>query len=135
MRTASFLRRDAIACSRPVADISDRANVIAMSSTGEHVFHLVNPGPRPPFPMVAEHLWGPDCDFDSDGDSVQPDVRDWTELTLTLRPAYDQRVDVDPVEGEMNLTLQIRSTDGSLAEKAAEFLAAYSGGMLSKAGG
>jgi hypothetical protein len=95
-----------------------------------HAFLIFAPGPRPPFSSVAEHLWGKGCDFDSDGDSANPDARDWTELTVTRRPQYVERVDVGPVEGYPTLVLRVRSDRKALAEKAAKFIAKYTGGRL-----
>ena len=94
-------------------------------------FFLSNPGPRPPYSAVAEHVWGAGCDFDSDGDSSIPDAPDWTELTVILRSDEGQRIDIDPVEGARPLTLWIRSENEDLAKKAAKFLADRSGGELS----
>lgn len=91
---------------------------------------LVGPGPRPPFRLVSEHLWGADADVDSDGNSAQADSTDWTELTLTLRPAYRERIDIDPVEGGVKLALRIKSNNQSLARQAADFLLAHCGGRL-----
>jgi hypothetical protein len=101
-------------------------------------FLLTSPGPRPPFYRVAEHLWGADCNFDSDGDSDFPDASDWTELTVVLRDEsgrslHDQRVDVDPVEGETPLILAIVSKSPELARRVAEFLQGEAGGELTAA--
>jgi hypothetical protein len=95
-----------------------------------HEFYLIDPGPRPPYGEVAAHLWGQGCDIDSDGDSYPPNATDWTELTVILRPALRLRLDVDPVEGALPLTLWIRSEDEATAAKAAAFLAARAGGEL-----
>lgn len=99
-------------------------------------FLLTAPGPRPPFFRVAEHLWGPDSDYDSDGNSRTPEASDWTELTLSLRaPQWqqdntEQRVDVDPVDADGPLTLAIVSNDDDLASRAAAFLHREAGGEL-----
>ena len=61
-----------------------------------YAFHLSEPGPRPPYYAVAEHLWGPGCNIDSDGDSFPRDASNWTELTIVLRSGFGRRVDVDP---------------------------------------
>ncbi len=100
-------------------------------------FLLTAPGPRPPYFEVAKHLWGSDCDYDSDGNSDHPEARDWTELTLSLRsdrlqqdrsPA--ERVDVDPVGDGEPLVLAIVSDHYGLARRAAEFLFRKAGGEL-----
>jgi hypothetical protein len=94
-----------------------------------HEFKLIGTGPRPPYYLVAEHLWGA-ADVDSDGNSTDRDATDWTELTLILRPHFRERIDVDPVKGAEPLTLLIKSEDRSLAQKAAAFLLAQAGGRL-----
>jgi hypothetical protein len=98
-----------------------------------HSFFLIAPGPRPPYALVAEHLWGVGCDFDSDGDSLTPDSTDWTELTVELRSgdAKGARVDVDPIDGP-SLVLWIRSEDATIAEGAAAYLHRHAGGTLSR---
>lgn len=92
----------------------------------EEVWFLANPGTRPAFSDVALYLWG-DVDFDTDGNAdTHPN---WTELTITRRPDYDKRVDMDPAS-EDPLVLKIRSSTPGLARKAAEFLARSCGGDL-----
>jgi hypothetical protein len=93
-------------------------------------FLLIGPGPRPPFPAVAERLWGKGCDFDSDGNSSTAHARDWTELSIALRPECVERVDITPVSGYSRLVLRIVSDRKGLASRAAKFLANYCGGRL-----
>ena len=100
-------------------------------------FLLTSPGPRPPYYQVAEHLWGADCTFDSDGNSAHPEATDWTELTVTLRSnsweqdlQEPQRVDVDQVQEGAPLVLAIESDDENLARRVAEFLQHEAGGEL-----
>ena len=71
-------------------------------------FRVRNPGPRPPFPAVAEHLWGVGVNFDSDGDSSTFEDPNWTELTLIRRDGTGERIDIDP-GGEEPSTLQVVS--------------------------
>lgn len=95
-----------------------------------HTLYLVDPGPRPAVPRIAEHLWGVGCDFDADGNGHSHEADDWTELTMVLRggtPA--DRVDVDPVSIHP-LVLKIRSASPQVLEKAAKFLAECTGGAL-----
>jgi hypothetical protein len=99
---------------------------------GLHSFLIVAPGPRPPFYSVAEHLWGEGCDVDSDGDSSAPGARDWTELAIALRPALEEWVEIEPVGGLSRLALRVKSNSLKLAEKAARFLAKYTGGKCSR---
>ncbi len=87
-----------------------------------HVVHISAAGRRPAYWKVAEHLWGPDCDVDSDGNSRAPDDEEWTELTLSHRGGLG-RVDVDPVEGDPSL-LAVSSESSELAEKVAAFILA-----------
>ena len=76
---------------------------------------------RPGYWKLAAHLWGPDCNIDSDGNSRTPDDEEWTELTLSLRGEPGQSVTVDPIAGQP-ATLAIRSSDPALAEKVVAFL-------------
>lgn len=100
-------------------------------------FLLTAPGPRPPYHKVADHLWGSDCSFDSDGNSDHPDATDWTELPVTLRThpwqqdlGTEERVDVDPLSEGEPLVLSIVSQNEDLARRAAEFLQGEAGGEL-----
>jgi len=95
-----------------------------------HRLYLVAPGPRPFFGDLARHLWGRDCDFDSDGNDDRPPPGGWTELTVALRPDGTQRVDVDPLDGEQPLVLVVRSEQAALAQAAASFLQAQTGAEL-----
>jgi hypothetical protein len=103
-----------------------------VAGVSEHRFYLVDPGPRPFFGDVAYHLWGKDCDFDSDGNDDSPEPDGWTELTVTLRPGYQQRVDIDPLDDLSPRVFVIRSAHRGLAKKAALFLQREAGGNLSK---
>lgn len=85
------------------------------------VVYLVAPGERPPFGQVADHLWGPEANIDSDGNSRTPDDTQWTELSLFLRGADDAEVHAHPVTTSP-LTLQIRSPNAYLVERTARFL-------------
>ena len=93
--------------------------------------YLIAPGPRPFSGDVAEHLWGPGCNYDSDGNDDQASPDGWTELTVSLRPDCEQRVDIDPLDDREPLILVIRSDDEELARKAAIFLRSEAGGELS----
>ncbi len=97
-------------------------------------FLIKSPGPRPPFPEVAYHLWGRGADFDSDGNSITPGDRDWTELDIALRPAYTERVSVTPIS-EDPLVLEVSSESLQLARSAAEFLAKSTGASIEPADG
>ena len=92
------------------------------------IYFVVSPGPRPPFGDVARHLWG-DADIDSDGNSSSPTDSGWTELTVALRPACEERVDIDPVSVDP-LVLKVQSTRAELAERAARFLVLQTHGIL-----
>ncbi len=96
-----------------------------------HYVYLSSPGPRPFFGDVAEHLWGPGCDYDSDGNDDEALPDGWTELTVTLRPDDTQRVDIDPLDDREPLVLVIRSEHEGLARRTANFLRASAGGELS----
>src|SRR5215475_1854413 len=96
-----------------------------------HCIYLIAPGPRPFSGDVAEDLWGPGCNIDSDGNDDQAPLDGWTELTVALRPECEQRVDIDPLDGREPLVLVIRSEHEELARKAALFLQSETGGELS----
>jgi hypothetical protein len=78
---------------------------------------------------VAEHVWGPGVDIDSDGNSRTPDDEHWTELTVIRRPGLSERIDVDPVS-DSPLVLKVVSESRDLALRAASFLAHSTGGTL-----
>ncbi|QPI53295.1 hypothetical protein IV454_16145 [Massilia antarctica] len=102
------------------------------AQAGDHAGYLRNPGPRPAFSRLAEHLWGADADIDSDGDSTHPEDAGWTGLTLILRASPDrQRVDVVPVSQDP-LVLAIRSADASLAARALGHLQEHAGGTIER---
>lgn len=86
-------------------------------------------GPLPAFYCIAEHLWGRGCDVDSDGDCADPDDRQWTELTLSLRGTSGERLDIDPLSLKP-LTLVIRSSHASLCQRAADYVISVSGGSI-----
>ena len=97
-----------------------------------HCIYLIGPGPRPYFGDVADHLWGPGCNCDTDGNDDEASPDGWTELTVPLRPVSDQqRVDVDPLDDREPLVLVIRSENEELARKVAIFLQSEAGGDLS----
>jgi hypothetical protein len=95
-----------------------------------HRIYLIAPGPRPFSGDVAEYLWGPGCNYDSDGNDDQAPPDGWTELTVSLRPDREQRVDIDPLDDREPLILVIRSDNEELARKAAIFLQSEAGGEL-----
>ena len=99
-------------------------------TTTMHSIYLIAPGRRPPFGDVAEHLWGPRCDFDSDGNEDEALVDGWTELTVALRPNCEQRVDIDPLDDREPLVLVISSEHEALVREAANFLQSVAGGVL-----
>ena len=90
----------------------------------QNVLFLVNPGPRPPFGRVADYLWGFGANVDTDGNSLDPNDTNWTELTVQLRPDADHvnRVDVDPVS-QSPLVLKVVSPTPALAQRVAGYLA------------
>lgn len=70
-------------------------------------YYLTSPGVRPKWSSIAHHLWGDECDFDSDGNADEALAGGWTELTDALRPECDKRVDVDPIDDNEPLVLVI----------------------------
>ncbi|SEQ48947.1 hypothetical protein [Sphingobium sp. YR768] len=97
---------------------------------GMFTYYLISPGERPYFASVAYHLWGRECDFDSDGNDDEALAGGWTELTVALRPDCEERVDVDPLDQHEPLVLVIRSERDHLAQATASFLQAYCGGTF-----
>lgn len=95
----------------------------------ETVLYLVSPGPRPAYYEIANHLWGPGANIDSDGNSETPEDTTWTELTVAPRSGNkDQIVHIDPVS-ESPLVLKIRSPSALLVKKTMEFLSGFTGGV------
>lgn len=95
--------------------------------------YLIDPGPRPFFGALVDHLWGPGCDFDSDGNDDPALAGGWTELTVTLRSNDAQRVDIDPLDDDAPLVLVIRSEKPELAHAAASYLQSGTGGTVRNA--
>ena len=99
----------------------------------DHVLYLRNPGPRPAYYFLAEHLWGVGCNIDSDGNSDTPEDNGWTELSLFLRGAPSlEQVDIDPIS-ESPLVLKIQSPSQVLCERVAQYLANTAGGTIESA--
>lgn len=95
-------------------------------------YYLTGPGDRPHWPSIAAELWGAGCDIDSDGNDDEGLPGGWTELTITLRPDYKQRVDIDPLDAAEPMVLVISSETTELAKRAAIFLQSHTGGELSE---
>lgn len=81
-------------------------------------------GELPPYYLIAEELWGKDCNFDSDGNSDHPDSVEWNELTLILRSDETQRIDIDPI-GDDSRKLMLRSEIPALLDSVQEILKDY----------
>jgi len=77
--------------------------------------------PMPPYYRIAFAVWGEGADFDSDGDSSDPDSTKWRELTISLRPDYRERLDIDPQEHDEDL-LVMKATSHELLVSAYNFL-------------
>ncbi len=75
----------------------------------------------PPYYKVAYELWGHGVDFDSDGDSYDPESTEWRELTLIRRPKYDLRIDIDPTPEDRNI-IELRSDSSELIRRTLVFL-------------
>ena len=80
-------------------------------------------GALPPYYEIAYSLWGKAADFDSDGNSYDPESRTWTELSLILRSDKNQRIDIDPTADQNRL--ELKTTSIELKEKVIEFLQNY----------
>jgi hypothetical protein len=90
---------------------------------------LSEPGSRPPYYKIADHLWGEGANIDSDGNSESAEDTNWTELSICHRDDDSPYIHIDPVS-EDPLILEISSTSNELAKKTAEFLASETGGVL-----
>ncbi len=99
-----------------------------LSVNQEYRINIIQPGPKPPFNCIAEHLWGPGCNIDLDGNSQTPEDTQWTELTIELR-ATGERIDIDPIS-TTPLVLQVRASSMRLAQEVAEFVVKASGGKI-----
>ena len=85
-------------------------------------FHVKPAGLRPDFRLVVTFLWSEMHNVDSEGNSVSPASRDWTDLYLANREAPSEVVEVYPLQTSP-LVLVVESETGSLASRAAFFLA------------
>ena len=92
-----------------------------MKNSEEYIQIAMVIGRMPPYYRVAEAIWGCGVDFDSDGDSSTPEDTNWRELTITLRPGYEQRLDIDPSEHDRD-RLVLRATSREVLEEACGFL-------------
>lgn len=96
----------------------------------EHVLYIKRPGPRPAFHLVAEHLWGAGCNYDSDGNSMTALDGEWTELTVALRGAgQDEQLSIDHLP-HGPLVLVVRSPSETLCARATQFIVSCSGGAI-----
>jgi hypothetical protein len=80
-------------------------------------------GDLPAYYKIAHALWGESSDFDSDGNSFDPESKSWNELTLILRSDQNQRIDIDPIEGKNKLLL--KTTSIHLKEVVINYLRGY----------
>ncbi len=75
----------------------------------------------PPYYKIADYLWGSDANIDSDGNSESPESTEWDELTLMLRDDTEQRIDIDPIEGD-GKHLLLRASNEQLQSKVVSYL-------------
>ncbi|MEZ4710969.1 MAG: hypothetical protein R3A44_27470 [Caldilineaceae bacterium] len=97
------------------------------------IAYLVKPNStisQPVFWEIAIFLWGSEEDFDSDGNAINPNDTEWTELTLSNRIDPNQRIDID-LHGSKPLVLKITGSTQALAARTAYFLAARTRGKVS----
>ena len=87
----------------------------------QYTIHMRVVAPLPPYYCIAYALWGEGVDFDSDGDSNDPESTTWRELTIILRPDYKERLDIDPLKDDRNL-LVMKATSNELLVSAYNFL-------------
>jgi hypothetical protein len=98
-----------------------------------HAIQIRAPGPRPEFYLIAEHLWGIGCEIDSDGNSLTPEDREWTELTISLRSSHEDRVDIDQLSVDP-LVLVVHSVKAELCKRTVDFIISVSGGTVTGTG-
>lgn len=90
-------------------------------------------GPMPVVLELAQHLWGPDEPFNSDGDCRTPDDTGWRRLTLALR-VFDpqkglyaeddnQRLEIAPSPSGGDI-LSLKSCNDALLRRCLGFLEA-----------
>lgn len=80
-------------------------------------------GELPAYYKIAQALWGKAADFDSDGNSSNPESISWNELTLILRSDESQRIEIDPIKGKNKLLL--KTTSKVLKEGVINYLRGY----------
>lgn len=88
-------------------------------------------GNRPQFGLVVTFLWGDDEDVDTEGDSVEPESQDWTELYVARRGGAREVVDVSVSQSEP-LTLRVDSEWPEIAARVAFFLATATKGAVAE---
>jgi hypothetical protein len=88
-------------------------------------------GPRPDFRLVVSFLWSDIHDVDSEGNSVSPASKDWTELYLANREIPSEVVDVYPLQ-LTPLILAVASESATLASRTAYFLARETHGEIAE---
>lgn len=104
----------------------------------QHVLRLLEPGPRPPYYEVVEHVYGVGSNVDTEGNSYDPHTTQWTELYMQLRPSREEMLRGDwhthPLVHiwieETEPVMCVGSDDESLALKTARYLAERTGAIL-----
>lgn len=87
-------------------------------------------GLRPPYGEVVDHVYGIGANVDTDGDSSTPSSIDWTWLCMCQRPTRNAPVVEAILSDDRSDVMIVASEDRQLAYRAAEFLAARTGGKL-----
>ena len=85
-------------------------------------------GPRPPYYNLPNELW-PGVGFDSDGNSHDPESKEWTELSITNRENESLRINIDPVN-ENPLVFVVESDTPELTIFAANWLVSHAAGKI-----
>jgi hypothetical protein len=92
-------------------------------------FQVRPAGPRPDFRLVVTFLWSEMHNVDSDGNSLNPASKDWTELYLMNREKRLEVVQVYPLQ-EKPLILVVESEVVYFAARTAFFLARETNGDI-----
>lgn len=94
-----------------------------------HTLYVTAPNERPDYRLLIVFLWDDKKDVDSDGNSMNPADRNWTELTLAPRDSPHERVDIDEFI-HAPLVLKVQSENREVALRAAYIIACQTEGKI-----
>lgn len=94
-----------------------------------YTLYVTAPNERPDFRLLIAFLWDDKKDVDSDGNSINPADRNWTELTLEPRDSPSERVDIDEFI-RAPLVLKVQSENKDVALRTAYIIACQAEGKI-----